>query len=215
MKPIYKRLTIATVVSLAAGCLGTAFVARSENGYFAGFVALPVLLVYGIVSVVLLVYGLVTITKPTGPFLLLAAVLIPAFSIGSALLAKHFEVGAYREEPMRPIVPSIANKVIFKKDATHEEVQNFWSEVLSDRVGASGKRTRPGIQGISSNPPENGHEVVTFSFFENATEAQIADVRSRILAYPPVDQYLENVDTSAPVSPESSPVNGNSATRVK
>ena len=67
--------------------------------------------------------------------------------------------------------------------------------MLSEPVGATGSRSRPGIQAVSSSPDENGYEVVMFAFFENATEEQKADIRRRIYEYEPVLQFLENVDT--------------------
>ncbi|MEO7659413.1 MAG: hypothetical protein ABIV48_07345 [Pyrinomonadaceae bacterium] len=198
MKPTYKYLLNAAMVSTGAGALAIVPVVNSDNGYVAGFVFFPILIFLGIVAFVLFFAGLVTITKKSGPILLVSSLLLPAGFFGAAFISKALGLGAYREQPMGPIVPSISNKVVFKKDATHYDVQKFWSEVLSDRVGESGEKTRPGIQGMSSRPPENGHEIVVFSFFitATATETEKADVRARIQAYEPVSQFLENVDTS-------------------
>ena len=70
-------------------------------------------------------------------------------------------------------------------------------------MSASGEQTRPGIQSIGSSPPEDGHEVVLFSFFADATDDQKSDIRERIESYPPVLRYQENIDTTTPETPTS------------
>lgn len=201
MKSVYKNLLITTVCSIGIGALAIVPIVTSDNGYVAGFIVIPLLILVCAIALILFIAGLTTITKKVGPYLLLSSALLPLGFFGTAMTSKYFEFGAYREDPIRPIIPPIANKVIFKADATHEEVQNFWKEVLSIPTGESGEYTRPGIQSISSSLPENGREVVLFSFFENATDAQKADIRTRIEAYNPVDQYLENVDTTQQETP--------------
>lgn len=130
---------------------------------------------------------------------MISSLLLPVGFFGAAITSKQYEIGAYKEQPMRPLIPPVANKVFFKKDATHDEVQAFWQQVLAEPVGESGDKSRPGIQSVSSNPDENGHEVVTFSFFDSATEEQKADIRRRISEYTPVLQFVENVATSSTI----------------
>lgn len=201
MKAVYQKLLLRAVASLGIGSVGIVPVINSDNGYVAGYVFFPILFLISIVAFILFFAGLVTITKKVGPFLLLSSILLPAGFIFTGIVAKHFELGAYRIEPMSPIIPTIANKVIFKEGTTQDDVHKFWSEVLSERVGSTGEKTRPGIQSISSNIPENGLEVITFSFFQNATDDEKADVKARIKAYEPVLQYLENVSTNSTREP--------------
>ncbi len=198
-----------SIVSLGLGVLAIVPVVRSSNGYVAGFVFLPMLVLVAVVALVLAIAGiaLLSLRKSKGPFFILAALLIPTGFFGGATVSKHLELGAYYQEPMSPIVPDVANKVVFKREATHAEVQDFWRTVLSEPHGVSGSMTRPGVGGVSSNIPENGHEVVTFVFFNNATDEQKADIRRRIMAYPPVYQYLENVDTSTVTTEAELPLN--------
>ena len=211
MKQVLKCLLPTALLSIALGVLAIVPVVQSDNGYVAGYVYFPIVLLILLVSIILGIGGLVMLAawKRAAPFLLTAALLIPSGFFGSAFVAKSFELGAYREQPMRPIIPAVANKVVFKKDATDEDVQKFWREVLSDPVGKSGEKTRPGIQSIGSSLPENGHEVVVFAFFPGATESEKADVRSRIRANEPVQDYFENVETKPPPTPETSVSNSN------
>lgn len=186
------------IVSLGLGGLAIVPVVRSDNGYIGSIVMLPMFLIVAVATIILGVLSIVmlAVKRSAAPFFLTAALLIPCGFFGGATVSKYFELGAYYQEPMRPIVPAVANKVVFKRDATHDEIQEFWRTVLSEPHNVSGSMTRPGVRGIGNNTPENGHEVVTFVFFETATDEQRADIRRRIMAYPPVLQYLEGVDTS-------------------
>lgn len=212
MKQVLKYLLPTAPLSVGIGVLAILPVVQSDNGYVAGYVFFPVVLLILLVSIILGIAGLVTLAvwNRAAPFLITAALLIPTGFFGAAFVAKKFEVGAYREQPMSSIVPSIANKVIFEKDATDNDVQKFWREVLSDPVGESGSDTRPGIQSIVRTSPENGREIVVFEFFPNATESERADVRSRIKAFAPVHSYMENVDTT-PLATPITPLSDNSA----
>jgi hypothetical protein len=198
MTQVKTRLSITVAVSLGLGILAIIPVVNSSNGYVAGYVYFPLLLLIAISSVILFVVGFAFLLRENtaGLYFLAAMILVPTGFFGSAFIAKHFELGAYREEPMSPIIPTIANKVILKKGATDDDVQKLWREVLSSPVGKTGSDTRPGIQSIGSSQPEEGHEVVLFSFFSNATDEQKGDIRQRIDAYSPVLRYLENVDTT-------------------
>jgi hypothetical protein len=49
-----------------------------------------------------------------GICLLLSAFLLPVSFLASCLIAKYFEIGAYRHQPMTPI-PVAANNVVLKK----------------------------------------------------------------------------------------------------
>lgn len=191
-------LIIIAVISLTVGALAIVPVVKSENGYVGSIAFFFLFILVCIVTVILFLAGLLCLpfSKKIGISVLTSTLMLPVGFFGAAITSKHFEIGAYKEQPMRPIIPQTANKVIFKKDATHDEVQAFWREVLSEPVGETGSKSRPGIQAVASNPDENGHEVVTFAFFENATEEQKADIRRRINEYEPVLEFLEDVDTT-------------------
>jgi hypothetical protein len=128
-------------------------------------------------------------------YFFLAALLLPVSTVGSALLAKQFEIGAYKVEPMRPILPVVANKILFNRDVTREGVQDFLQKEINDPTDA--------IQSIGTGYPEDGREVVIFSFFENASEDARETDRQRILSSPKVYKIIENVDTRLPTSPRS------------
>ena len=209
MARVAHKWSLTIAVSLGFGALAIIPVVSSSNGYVAGYVFFPLLLLIAVTCLILFVVGFVFLFRENllGLYFLAAMILLPTGFVGSAFIAKYLELGAYREEAMEPIVPAVANKVIFKKNATFDDVQKLWREVLSDPFGES-ERTRPGIQSIGSSLPVEGHEVVLFSFFTNATDVQKADVKQRILAYPPVLRYLENVDTTQ-TEIQTSPENGN------
>src|SRR5688500_1156174 len=128
MKPIYKRSFITAPVSLGVGALAIVPVVTSDNGYVAGYAFFPLFLLVGLVAFVLFVVGLIRIKENSGPILLLAAVLLPAGFFGAALISKQLELGAYREDPMVPIVPEASNIVLLKKGTTEEQISAFWNE---------------------------------------------------------------------------------------
>ncbi len=67
MKSIHKRLLLTTALSLSVGALAIVPVVNSDNGYVAGYVFLPLLLLVGITAFVLFFAGLLTIVKGPGP----------------------------------------------------------------------------------------------------------------------------------------------------
>ena len=205
MRPIFKNLLITSVCSLALGALANVPVINSANSYVASYPFLLLLILIGIVAVVLFITGLITISESIGPLFLLSAILLPTGFFGGAFIAKALELGAYCGEPMISFPPPVANKVLFKKGATDEEIARFWSHIIGYPTGENSSWTRPGIESAARTPAENGHEVVTFSYRPNATEEQRADIRVRINSYPPVFQYLENVTTAIPI-PSPSPL---------
>ena len=147
MKPNHKYLLITVIGSLSVGALLLALVITSDNGYVAGFVFLPLLLLIGIISFILLFIGLIQITKKAGPFLLLSALLLPIGFFGAAYIAKQLELGAYREDPMVPLTPENSNIIIFKTGTTENQINHFWEEVLSvERSDNRGYDHLPGIK---------------------------------------------------------------------
>ena len=203
MNPIYKKLLITALWSLGLGALAIVPVIHSDNGYVAGYVFFPILLLIGAAALLLFIGGLITVTKPAGPFLLLFAFLLPVGFFAGGFVAKTFELGAYREQPMFHFPPPIANKVLFKKEATHDEIERLWTHIIGYPTGETSSWTRPGIEGAARTAAENGHEVVTFSFRPEATEDQKSDIRARINSYPPVFHNFEDVPTATPAASTS------------
>ena len=139
MGPKALRLLVTISTSVGAGVLATAIIADSENGYAAGFVALPLLCLELLACIVLVIVGFVFLFRENLACLYFfsAALLLPVSTVGSAMLAKEFEIGAYKIEPMRPFPPLVANKILFNRDVTSEGVQDFWRNVLSEPSGTS------------------------------------------------------------------------------
>jgi hypothetical protein len=204
MNKMLYRVLLTVAASGALGVFATAIIASGDNSYTAGFIVLPILFLELLVCAILFVIGIVLIVKDNlaGFYFLLAVLLLPSATVGTSVLAKRFEIGAYRVEPMVPIVPPIANKIVFKKMVTDAEVQEFWHEVLSyPHESGKGTMSLPGIQSIGTNPPENGQETLVFSYFSEATEEQRSFVRDRIQSSPKVLQLMENVDTTPETIP--------------
>ena len=115
MKAVYKKIILTFLISFGIGSGAILLVAKSDNGYVAGFVFLPLFFLIALLSLILFVVGFMLLgsTEKSAPWVLLLAVLIPANFITSGLLAKYFEIGAYREEPMVPIPNEVSNIVLF------------------------------------------------------------------------------------------------------
>ena len=197
MRSIYKRPLLAIALPIGVGSALVVPVITSDNGYVAGFAFVPIFFLVVLAGVALFVGGLIVtgIKGRSGLWVALTGPLLLAGFMGTALIAKQLELGAYREQPMISFPPPIANKVLFKKDATHEEIERFWTHVIGFPTEGGGSRSLPGIESVARTGQENGHETVTFSFRAEATEEQKADVRESIHSYSPVFQYLENVPT--------------------
>lgn len=200
-----KLILFTAIASIALGLSAVAIVVNEPNGYIAGFTFFFLFLLITLGSGALIIGGIVTAiinqTRRFAPLLVLAAVLLPSSFFVGASVAKQFELGAYRQEPMVTFPPSVANKVLFKKEATHDEIEKFWSHVIGYPTGGSSHWTRPGVAGGARTPAENGHDVVIFSFRPDATGDQKADIRARIKAYSPIYQFLENIDTNPKETP--------------
>ncbi len=194
MKATHKKLLTTAIASFGLGIVMFMPIVTSQNGYVAGFVFLPLIFLIAVICLVLFVIGFAFLFRENtfGLYVLLAMLLLPTGFFSAAFTAKQLELGAYREEPMRPIVAPIANKVLFKKEATHDEIENFKTQVIGEASRAD-------------KGEENGHRVVVFEFWPDASEEQKNEIRERIKNYPPVYQYLENVETTpASIKPPAS-----------
>lgn len=212
MKPVYRNLLITTVISLAIGILGMVPVVRSDNGYVAGYVFFPLLLLLAGACIVLFIIGIILLAgeKKGGLYFLLAMLLLPVGFFGSAFIAKHFEMGAYREDPMVPLTPEVSNIVIFVDNLTNDQMNSFWDETLAtEREDKRGHTSLPGISGVTRLPAKDGREVVEFSFFANATQEQKDFVYSKVKESPLVFKLLENISTKDYMILENTPSNNN------
>jgi hypothetical protein len=66
---------------------------------------LPLFLLEAVLCLLLFIVAIVFIAKQrfaVGLYFILSGVLVPTFTIGSAVAAKHFEIGAYRIAPIQP-----------------------------------------------------------------------------------------------------------------
>ena len=182
----------------------------SDNGYVAGFVFLPLLLMIGIISFILVFIGLIMITKKAGPFLLLSALLLPIGFFGAGFIAKALELGAYREDPMVPLTPENSNIIIFQKGTTENQINDFWKEVLSvKRSDNRGDDHLPGVKGIGRMPEKDGHEIVEFNFSAGSTEEQRQHAYAIIRSSPIVLELRENVPTKPYMPSDDLPLNNN------
>jgi len=213
MKLNPKGLIATIIISLAIGSSGTAIIASSENGYVAGYIVLPIMILTGVVSLVLFISGFVSIKEQIGPYLLIASVLIPTFLIGSAVLAKVFQIGAYREEPMISWPAKSANIVIFKTGTTNDQINLFMDDVISNQRADGGSWPLPGIQDMGRLGQKDGHEVLEFSFFGTATDEQKELVYSRVISSPIVTQFLKSVPTKDFINKDVPAVNDNRPTK--
>ena len=97
---------------------------------------------------------------------------------------------------MYPIGPEVTADLIvyFKMDATHEQIEGFWNNVLSypDPSGR-GQSLRPGVGRLSRVESVEGHEGIAIIFFSNAADTDRAQLRRGIEASPIVFTVLENV----------------------
>ena len=88
----------------------------SENGYVGGMMVLPLLLLISVLCLFLLIAGIFNFilgNKSLGLCLLSMVFSLPASFILFCLIAKYFEIGAYRQDPMIPF-PVAANIAILK-----------------------------------------------------------------------------------------------------
>lgn len=195
MKAVYRNFIITFLISAIVGCSATLLIAGSENGYAAGFIVLPLLFLFGVVSLILLITGFICLglEKKIAPWLLLSAVLLPAGFISSAISAKYFEIGAYRQEPMVSFSDEADNVVLFKTGTTNEQIENFWDNTLSfERADGQGREHLSGVRTMTRIQPQNGREGIAFGFFPNATKEQKQIVFTKIKSSSVVDQLIEN-----------------------
>jgi hypothetical protein len=96
---------VTIVASAIVGMLPIAIFSSAENGYVAGYLGLPILFLVVTIFILLVITAVVFIANDRfaiALYLILSIFLVPAIAFGFALAAKHFEIGAYRVQPVRP-----------------------------------------------------------------------------------------------------------------
>ncbi len=119
MKINYKLLGIISFCAAAIGFAMATIIINSANGYVGSMAFVPVFLLVIIAGVILFIVSIIVFSfdkKSLGAGLLISAFLLPVSFIASCLIAKYFEVGAYRQEPMIPFAIS-ANVIVLKATA--------------------------------------------------------------------------------------------------
>jgi hypothetical protein len=97
---------------------------------------------------------------------------------------------------MYPIGPEVTADLVvyFKTEATHDQIQDFWQNVLSyPSPDGRGYSHRPGVGMLGRVDSVEGHEGISINFFSNATDAERAQLRGGINASPIVFGVLENI----------------------
>jgi hypothetical protein len=214
---LVKNLLLSVLLPLGLGVLAILQVINSANGYVAGFVFLPLLILIVLGTLGLFIAGAIVTGMKGRPglWVLLSAPMLFCGFFGGAMVAKQFEIGAYREDPMIPMTPPVTNIVLFKKDITNDQMNQFWNETLStSRPDGRGHDNLPGLQGIGRLGDYDGHDVVEFSFFESATEEQRQYVYARVESSPYVFELRKNV-LSKDYMPTPETLSGNQSQNTK
>ena len=208
------RIILSIFLPIALGCGAILPVVNSENGYVAGYVFFPLFLLIGLATLCLLIAGLIYLVIETklGGWILLAAFLLPASFISSASIAKYFEIGAYRQEPMISFDDEMSNIILLKEGTNNDQIEDFWHKtLLIEESDEKGYKHRTGIGTIGRIQSRNGHEAIAFGFFPNATEEQKQIVFEKVKYSPIVYELLENQSVKEwnATSENSPPVNSN------
>jgi len=208
---MFKKLLITIVISLGLGALAIVPIATSQNDYVAGYVVLPLVLLIGVVCLILFIIAIILLAKENkvGLYFLLAVLLVPTGFVCTALMAKYFEVGAYREEPMVSFPPEISNIVLFNENVTNDQVNEFLDSTMSTKQGDKGSWPLPGVHGIGSWSQIEGHQAIEFSFFDSATQEQRDYVYTLVRSSPIVFKLLEDVPTKDYMPTPELPSNDN------
>jgi hypothetical protein len=186
------------LASVAAGFTGAKILANETIGYLAGFtwfglmvIAVPLVLTLLVLGAVL---SFISRTRWLGVLCIMSAVLIVGSSVASFKILDAFGEVRYKHEQMVSIGPDVRHDLVifFKVDSTHDEIESFWTEVLSYPT-QGGHWHRPGVGRVLRSQAVEGHESVAVAFFPNATNAEREDVKSRIYSSPIVYKVIENV----------------------
>ena len=196
-------LAIATLVSISIGLIAAHMVASEPHTYVAVYTWFGLLLTGSILILCLLIVSLILLivreTKVSLLLMVCSVLLAGSYLIGFAVMQKIGWTNFNEEmisiipenEEMTSIIPEATDLiVIFRTDASHEQIQNFWNETLSTwRAQESGASS--GVRGIARIPSIQGHGAIAVSFFPNASEAQREEVKARAKSSPIVYMVMD------------------------
>lgn len=186
------------LASIGLGFTGAKILADETIGYLAAYTWFGLMFIGVPVVLSLLVLGvglsLISRTRWLGTLAIMAAVLIVASSVASFKILDAFEKVKYKHEQMVSIGPDVSHDLVifFKTDTRDDEIERFWTEVLSYPT-KDGHWHRAGIGGVLRTDAVEGHEAVAVEFFPNATNAEREDIKSRVHSSPIVYKVIENV----------------------
>jgi hypothetical protein len=115
--------------------------------------------------------------------------------IGLLLFGMAFLVGCYSTGPEVPIGPDTKHDLVifFKRDATHDQIENFYGDVLSYSTWYGHRDTLPAIKEYLRIFPVDGYEAIALKLFPDATQAEREIVKSKVRASPLVHKVIEDV----------------------
>jgi hypothetical protein len=113
-----------------------------------------------------------------------------------AIIAFFVPACSRPDERMYPIGPGVTADLVvyFKTEATHDQIEGFWQNVISyPDPNGRGYYHRPGVGTVGRVESVESHEGISINFFSNATDAERAQLRRGIDASPIVFTVLENI----------------------
>jgi hypothetical protein len=103
-------------------------------------------------------------------------------------------VGCYSTGPEVPIGPDTKHDLVifFKRDATHDQIENFYTGDLS-YSWCGDRYPLPAISEYLRLFPVDGYEAIALKFFRNASQADRDTVKSRVRASALVHKVFQDV----------------------
>ena len=83
--------------------------------------------------------------------------------------------------------------VYFKRDATHQQIEDFWNTVLSYRDSNGRQFLRPGVARLSRAEPVEGHEGIAVILYWDTADSERTELRRHIDASPIVFTVLKDI----------------------
>lgn len=119
------------------------------------------------------------------------ALAVLSFAASSFLGVACYPNFDYKEE----LGPNVRTSLLifFKSDATSQQIQDFWNQVLSTPDPRGGHQLLAGICGVDRSNIVQGHDSVAVVFCRNSTLAQQAFIKAQVNASPIVFQMLADV----------------------
>jgi len=184
----WRVFAVVAFASIVIGFSGAKILANEKIGYVAGYTWFGLMLIGRPLVLGLLLAGAILNLFPRtrwfGILGIVAALLVVVSAFTSFRILDALGKVRYKHEQMVPLVPAMADLVIFfKKDASHDQVEAFWQDTLSTKQG-TGHWHRPGVGSILGHRPVQGHDVLVVSFSPNATDAQRNDIKAGIVSSP-------------------------------